>query len=529
MNISTFAENILETKQRFSQSILWQKLREYYLNMGIEAWSEGCVPSFITSNVYIGNSYANLIFAIIKDTLNRGLTLNRKQPLYIIEAGTGHGKLSFYIVKALTKLCEQNKIPIDSFCYVMTDIAERNVTYWQTHPHLNKYLQLGVMDCAILDADHADNIHLLNRNIKLTPGCLTLPIVMVGNYIFDTLPHDAFQVIDGKLKESLIDTSLKPAKQEITSENILNHLKHTFTHHETSTEYYACPKLNEILKEYEDNINNAAFLVPINGIKCLKMLEQLTTNDFILISADKGYTDWKLFDDLEDPFIEANDYAALMVNYHFISRYFEKNNGFVMHMPNKASSFQVVTYVKGESNQYINLQNSFAQFIETFSPSDYFDLESEVSSLCKKPSLALLLAIFKLSMWDPHIFYKFRDKLSNRLQDVDIYNKDDVINQIDKVWDNFFLLETDEDVPFEIGSILYLLDENEKAIKYFERSIEFFGKAKEAFYNIALCYQELKQNLAAIKYFELAIEIDPNYEKAQAYLQQLTNKKKAVS
>ena len=58
---------ILEQGHRLSQSLLWKLQRKFFDQQGIEAWRQGTVPHYVTSNPFIANAYAKVIFAFIRD------------------------------------------------------------------------------------------------------------------------------------------------------------------------------------------------------------------------------------------------------------------------------------------------------------------------------------------------------------------------------------------------------------------------------------------------------------------------------
>jgi len=91
----------VESFQLFSESKIWQLNRDYYQDIGIEAWSEGEVPHQITSNSLVGKTYSELILGFLKDLADKGET---KETVYIIELGAGHGRLAFHILKHLERL-----------------------------------------------------------------------------------------------------------------------------------------------------------------------------------------------------------------------------------------------------------------------------------------------------------------------------------------------------------------------------------------------------------------------------------------
>jgi hypothetical protein len=51
---------MLEDFTRCSTSHLWKLMMSFYDRKGIESWSQGVVPHFITCNSFIGKSYAKV-------------------------------------------------------------------------------------------------------------------------------------------------------------------------------------------------------------------------------------------------------------------------------------------------------------------------------------------------------------------------------------------------------------------------------------------------------------------------------------
>lgn len=67
---------------------------------------QGIVPHFITCNAFIGRSYAHVLNGFLRDCMagKNGMMLDPTEPLYIIELGTGSGKFSFFMLKALLEM-----------------------------------------------------------------------------------------------------------------------------------------------------------------------------------------------------------------------------------------------------------------------------------------------------------------------------------------------------------------------------------------------------------------------------------------
>jgi hypothetical protein len=73
-------------------------------------------------------------------------------PIYIVEAGGGHGKLAFLIVRELLAMRSQWPNPEAAsppFVYVLTDCAPSSVAFWEAHECLAPLLARGVLNIAV--------------------------------------------------------------------------------------------------------------------------------------------------------------------------------------------------------------------------------------------------------------------------------------------------------------------------------------------------------------------------------------------
>ena len=152
---------ILEQGKPLSQSILWKLQWNYFQGQGIEAWRQGTVPHYITSNPFIANAYAKLVFGFIRDCT--GVTgdfvnesfppLDQSQPLYIIELGSGSGRFAYHFLKKFLDIYRSSALKDIPFTYVMTDFSERNVQFWREHQSLKPLVQEGVLDFSLFDVE----------------------------------------------------------------------------------------------------------------------------------------------------------------------------------------------------------------------------------------------------------------------------------------------------------------------------------------------------------------------------------------
>lgn len=169
-----------------------------------------------------------------------------------LAAGAGSAKLSYVLLQKLLKLSKflprrgsgpasgsdggesNNASGAGGFCfkYVITDFSHANFGFWMNHPRLQELFTLGIIDFAVFDAEAepgcvggeqpgADGkeggvgkdagggvantgspgvglwgsgcLRLELSGEELRPGDLDNPVIVVANYVFDSLKQDAFR------------------------------------------------------------------------------------------------------------------------------------------------------------------------------------------------------------------------------------------------------------------------------------------------------------------------------------------------
>lgn len=122
------------------------------------------------------------------------------------------------------------------------------------HEKLQEFLDAGMLDCAIVDAQTPNaDIHLLRTGLTLTADTAVNPLVAIGNYFFCVVAADAFLVDkQGNLSESLLTTRSPVENDDMDDVTILERVRKTFTQVpvEAATRYQAPdhPALNKVLQ-----------------------------------------------------------------------------------------------------------------------------------------------------------------------------------------------------------------------------------------------------------------------------------------
>ena len=279
---------VIEQNQRLARSLLWKLQRAFYEQRGIEAWSQAHVPHYITNNPVIAAAYARLAAAFLRDCLSPAAAqpLDLNQPIYILELGAGSGRFAFYFLKRLLPALQGSSLKNLPITYVLSDLPERNVAFWQSHPRLAPFVAAGQLDFARFDPSEEASIALRVSGKRLARGELANPLIVLANYFFDSIPQDAFYVNQGLLCEELATLDCDHPRLGSSDPEILPHLRVRFSPHFTSLDYFADPDFNVILGAYLQSLNQAYLQFPTGALEVLRNLRQIaavTTN-----SADGG-------------------------------------------------------------------------------------------------------------------------------------------------------------------------------------------------------------------------------------------------
>lgn len=506
-----------------SKSKLWEMMHAYYDNLGPEAWAEEIVPLQISSNLSLAKTYADLIISNINDWLINSYTKpsDSIEPFYIIEVGAGHGKFGFYMAKTLQKMLENYEIQSSSVKYIMTDISDQNIASWKNHSALQEFFQSGILDVANFNAISDTELNLQFANTKILPKSLKTPVFMICNYLFDTLPHDAFYIKNNKLFETNIEITSTDNWKEYFEK-----AQYKFTNIEVNcSDYYQDQTLNNILCDYQQQVDNCSVVIPTGGFDCVKTIANFTQDSMMLLIADKGYSHTDLFDEDEKPDISFHGSVSLMVNFDAIAKYFTANNGASLLMNTKTSEFQVGCFIQNNNYNIPNTRHSFDRNLGAFSPQDLFNLsynDDEANESIN--TIDQIISLLNMCDWDSNIFCDFADNLIELIEEneVDIEQEANLVYGATKAWEYFFKLEKSQDLAYAVGGVFYALDMNAKAIEYYRVSVETFGEYDENLYNLAICLQLEEQEAEAKVIAKRILEINPEYDLARDLLKELS-------
>lgn len=516
----------LDPPKRLSESaIFWSLQRPYFDTQGVHAWT-GSVPFFVTSNQFIANRYAQLIAAYLTDR-QRNNASGKSETVYIIELGTGSGQFSFYVLKHLSKITQAYGDMAPKFCYIMTDFTENNIQYWQTHPALEPYIKNLQLDFAHYDMEKDQSIHLINQSIALKKDGTSTPLIVLANYIFDTVTCDAFYINQQKTQE--LQLSLQTTEDNMRDNKIIDDKKITTTFQtkdiDTNT-YYQDEKINNILAFYEKNIEHSHVLIPTASLHSIAHLFDISQNDCMIISSDKGKTTLNEIDHTREPHIAFHGSVSFSVNFDAITRYITQHQG-EAYIPEPRRGIRTVLYLNAPQklNQCPSLLQAIDQSIEGFSPADFFLCYRQFIENDNTPTLNTLNAQLAFCLYDTHVFKKLLPRILKAIVDANALAKNKLRNNLEKIAGGFYLMPHCHDIFHSIAECYFAMEDYNQAKAYFTQSQQTFEENDITLYNLSLCDIQLGNLSSAIERLNLAHSLNPSNKNIMNLLDKINQQK----
>ncbi|HET6841595.1 MAG TPA: SAM-dependent methyltransferase [Candidatus Angelobacter sp.] len=504
---------ILETDVSLSRSVIWRLQREFYVQRGLRAWSEDKVPHFITNNPQIADMYARVVAGFLGDCMAADQSGN---PLRILELGAGSGKFCYLFLRHLSARLRVQNIPPETVRYCMTDCSDGLLQTWRENSYLAEFVQSGMLQLERLEAGAEANSKFLNA-----PG----PLVLIANYVFDSLPQDAFVFQDGRIFETLITTT-SPGEESSTTP--LSSLQFSWRNAEITQNHYTEPLWNSILKEYRSHLPAATVLFPCQVLETLKNIGMRSDGRMLVLAADKGHAhEDQLALCQGAPAIEfhAGNCFSQMVNLDAIGKFCELDGGRAFLPDKHASGLSICGFLQHRPGDlFPATETACRELQQGFGPDDLFALLSWLNAHMEEMSLRHVLAALRLTHWDPVAFMRLFPVIARQIRSA-VAERSDLRNAVMRVWENHYPVTSDENVvAFYCGVILLELRFFEDALRMLTISGRLFGQSAATSYNLGLCAQGLGRTSEALAYMEEACRLDPNFEAAKSARLKLENK-----
>lgn len=503
-------KHLIESPTRLSDSQLWKIQENYFALKGASAWQNE-IPFFISSNAFIGSRYAQLVIHMIGDLLARGPAPG---PLYIVEIGAGHGKFSFYFLKAFSAALKHLGLEALDYRYIITDVAESNIDFCQKNEAFAPYIESNRMDFGVFDARHQDEFELRIQSVPFSSIKPQWPVVYICNYVFDILPHDAFRFEGDTLYELQVELT---SRYQVFNADKPKRLKDVqieqfYSQVEDVNHYYAEPDQDALLQYYRryfEGKDKGFFLFPIGAMRFADKIKRLSTQSVILCG-DKGVA---LKDNLscihQNNFYSYDGCFAFSVNMHALGAYLKGKDG--DYLPTQHQNyFNTVLYSQG-----INFENMpymkayFQDELEMFGADEFCFINEELALNGYRFSLKACLSILRLSHYDPFTYNQVHQHIMNQFDLMNAAMVKDVIKALIRVEENLFHDKTTHDAFAMLGCFYSKAKQYKKAEELFQLAIKHSGNQGFAYQQLGLLFEKRGNSNRAIEHYQQAVAKNP--------------------
>jgi hypothetical protein len=510
--------------------VIWRRQRDFYAQRGLKAWTEDLVPSYITNNPFIAEIYAGIVAAFMDDCLGpaRGesLRISPENPLRILELGAGTGKFAYLFLLRLTQLLWDRQIALESIRYCMTDCSEDLLAAWRNNRYLARFVASGVLEFELSRADEENLPASPDSGAAGRTGKSKSPLVVIANYVFDSLPQDAFIIANGQLSEALVTTSAGPGIDG--NPPPLSGLQLSFSNAAVAPSRYADKLWNETLERYRSRLPAATVFFPTAALDLLQGLASSTDGPMLVLAADKGL---RHEDDLalrqgppELEFHASGHCFSALVNFDAIARYFWGRGGEAFLPQKHFSSLSLCAFLRhAPEHEFPGTRQAYRAAADAFGPDDLFALMSWLDSHLNEVSLVQALAILRLTRWDPTALLRLFPVIAPKLRNAHA-ERLDLRDAILRTSANHYPVSAAENVlAFNGGVVLLELRFFAEAQQMFQVSEQVLGRSAATSYNLGLCAQGLGRSEEALAFMADACHQDPAFEPARSARAKLEN------
>ncbi len=200
---------LLETPRRLSESGLWALNERFYSEIGPDAWDQ--VPEHVSTGAWSARVQADLALAFLQDLAADGL-LSAEVTVTVLEVGCGTGRFAYRFYRALSELLATSRLTHIAVSWVFTDLVGANLDVARNHEQFVPAVESGRVAFVPWDVTSTE-----------PPVEVTGPIIVLANYMFDSVPSDAYLSCEDGLRSLLMGMSA-PLTVDSTHARLIDHL-----------------------------------------------------------------------------------------------------------------------------------------------------------------------------------------------------------------------------------------------------------------------------------------------------------------
>ena len=482
----------IQKKTLFSKSLVWQINKDFYHQNGIAAWSDEMVPHQITNSSLAATAYAELIYAFLKDLES---DTDSDEIVYILDLGAGHGRLCYNILEHLEQLILDSEGCSTKYCYVLSDIAEDNLSFYSSHPKLQEYYNRGLLDISYFDAKESRELVLRKSNLTIGHSDLEQPILSIANYFFDSLSNELYYFQNGNAYECSVSIDSLTDPMGLSARELISGMELSYHISNIKEQNFENEIFNKILFQYSEECTDTYILFPKLAMECLSNISSFSKKGLVLLTMDKGYKEIQELAGRKKPDFVKHGSFSLWVNFHAMSEYCVLNGGSSMFDANTNISIDLgcLILVK-EASEFHLFKQAYRKHSNQLNLDDFNNIKNLVYKNLSSVNLSELLGLIRLNSYDSSIFIKLLPSIKQLSKDISIKQRTRLKQTIIEVWNKYYSIKDDYDLSYELGGLMYDLGYYDEALGYFKYSSVTFGNKIDVDYNQILCYYQLRED-----------------------------------
>jgi hypothetical protein len=516
----------LESATPFEKSILWKLHHSYFAQRGIQAWREGDIPYFSTSNYAFARQHARLFAAHVKDLEARG-EIEVGSDVWLLEGGAGTGIFAANFLSAI----EANEVGYPELFprvrYLMTDYSEKNVRDALATPRIARYADMGRLVPARYDLTMPRQVHILDG----TP--LTQKLVFaINNYICCVLPMKHLQKrTDGfwydlhvEVRAEVQDTSLaSPEKymealtREATRHNLLKNFDVTWEWRpiELSRKFEDASHVR-LIEAITEGLSDATLGYPDRYVEYLKGLSALLVPGGLIMTNDYGSTQRERLRGLSEwrPQYYGNTFNQ-DVNFSIFDAFAAETGWSLSRTTGDIAS--VHSAILSQATVGPRVADEFARAYGHYSESDdLLDFSNAARGYAQKKEPARALRFYlRCAALDPHN-PEHRYRVGEAALDAGTYDV-----AVEHLRIGFELdYERAWDFEFQLGRAYCLGNDNKTALEWYAKS-SVRAPHPVTHTNMGVLHAAMGDLKEAYRCYKRAIALDPDYERSRECLNSL--------
>jgi hypothetical protein len=519
------ARRVLGEPTPLVDSVIWELQRSAYEQMGTTGWQSGVVPQWVTTNPVVAEAYAKVVVGLFRDLDASAARLDREpdQPIYIVELGAGSGRFAYNFVRILSDLLGRARLESRSFRYICTDLAEKNIQSWMRHPLMAEHIDRGVVDFARFDVAHEDALQLRISGATLRAGDIRRPLVVIANYLFDSVPSDVFRSTEQGLTRGMCTVSVSAEGGE---DGPLTGLDIAVDYEPVGETVYGEENLDRFVHSYCEDLVGATVSVPVVALSCLDRLARLAADRMLLLAGDKAFTRRAdVAEGMGDPQAALHGSVfSLMVNFHAMGSWFERRGGLQLHPWSRESDVAFSAFAAGlPADALVDTVAAYHDAFRTHSPDDLsviFESFQAQAPITLRSAIGILRTFGHDSRWLGMLLPGIM-RASARM---DMTLREDLVRAVWHAWANTYPIGEEGDRSLAMGLLLFELKfraampEGAEATAYLESSMERYARDAPTLFDRALCDYISGDLDGADGWASEALAADPGFAPARQLL-----------